>query len=140
MVKALNQFEIVDLSEATFVSDRGTHFLKSLKCFQAYSCVAHRLNNIVEHCFFVNEKNKNQEDSMDSVLGYEDNRVEEDIETLIDTTALNDVPRRALHILQNVIECKKLVKYVKQVSFHLYVCMNRYHFGKELNINKTFSV
>ena len=140
MVKALNQFEIVDLSEVTFVSNRGTNFLKALKRFQAYSCDAHRLNNIVKHCFFFNEKNKNQEDSMDSVLGYEDDKVEEDIETLIDTAALNYVPRTALHILQNVIECKKLVKYVKQVSFHLYVCMNRYYFGKELSINKIFSV
>ena len=140
MEKVLNRFEIVDLREVTVVSDRGTNFLKALKRFQAYSCVAHRLNNIVEHCFFVNEKNKNQEDSMDSVLGYKGNKVEEDIETLIDTTALNDVPRRALHILQNIIECKKLVKYVKQVSFHLYVYMNRYYFGKELSINKTFSV
>ena len=140
MENALNQFEIVDLSEVTFVSDRGTNFLKALKHFQAYSCVAHRLNNIVKHCFFVNEKSKNQEDSMDSVFGYEDNKVEEDIENSIDTTALNDVPRRALHILQNVIECKKLVKYVKQVSFHLYICMNRYYFVKELSINKIFSV
>ena len=140
MVKALNQFEIVDLSEVTFVSDRGTNFLKALKRFQAYSCVAHRLNNIVKHCFFVNEKNKNQEDSMDSHFGYKDNEVEENIETLIDTTALNDVPRKALHILQNIIGCKKLVKYVKQVSFHLYVYMNRYYFVKELSINKIFSV
>ena len=94
----------------------------------------------MKHCFFVNEKNKNQEDSMDSLLGYEDNQVEVDVETLIDTTAFNDVPRKALHILQNVIECKKLVKYVKQVSFHLCVYMNRYYFGKELSINKIFSV
>ena len=136
----MNQFKIVDLSEVTFVSDRGTNFLKALKRFQAYSCIAHRLNNIVKHCFFVNEKNKNQEDSMDSAFGYEDNKVEEDIETLIDTAALNDVPRRALHTRQNVIECKKLVKYVKQVSLHLYVGMNRYYFGKDLSINKIFSV
>ena len=136
----MNRFEIVDLSKVTFVSDRGANFLKVLKRSQAYSCVAHCLNNIVKHCFFVNEKNKIQADSMDSVFGYEDNEVEEGIETLIDTTALNDVPRKALHILQNVIECKKLVKYVKQISCHLYVYMNRYYFGKELSINKKFSV
>jgi hypothetical protein len=117
--KALSRFEIVDLSEVTFVSDRGANFLKALKCFQAYSCAAHRLNNIVKRCFFVNEKHKNQEDSMDNIFGDDDNEVEEDIEALIDVTTLNDVPRKALHILQNVIECKKLVKYVKQVSFHL---------------------
>ena len=76
---------------------------------------------------------------MNSVFAYEDNEVE-DIETLIDTTVLNDVPRKALHILQNVIECKKLVKYVKQMSFHVYVYMNRYYFVKELSINKIFSV
>ena len=57
---------------------------------------------------------------MNSVFDYE---VEEDIENSIDTTALNDVPRRVLHILQNVI---KFVKYVKQISFHLYNCMNKY--------------
>ena len=57
---------------------------------------------------------------MNSVFDYE---VEEDIENSIDTTALNDVPRRVLHILQNVI---KFVKYVKQISFHLYICMNKY--------------
>ena len=93
----------------------------------------------MKHCFFVNEKNKIQENSMDNDFGYEDNEIE-DIETLIDTTALNDVSRKALHIPQNVIECKKLVKYVKQVNFHLYVYMNRYYFGKELSINKIFSV
>ena len=58
-----------------------------------------------------------QENSMNSVFDYE---VEEDIENSIDTTALNDVPRRVLHILQNVI------KYVKQINFHLYICMNKY--------------
>ena len=77
---------------------------------------------------------------MDNVFDYEDNKIEEDIENLIDTTALNDVPRRILHTRQNVIECKKLVKYVKQVSLHLYVCMNRYYFGNELSRNKIFSV
>ena len=76
---------------------------------------------------------------MDSIFGYEDNEVE-DTETLIERSALNDVPRKALHILQNVIKCKKLVKYVKQVSFHLYVYMNRYYFGKELSISKIFPV
>ena len=78
MEKVLNRFEIVDLSEVTFVSDRGANFLKALKRFQAYSYVAYRLNNIVKRCFFVNEENKNKEDSMDSVVGYEDNEVEED--------------------------------------------------------------
>ena len=72
-------------------------------------------------------------------FGYEHNEVE-DIETLIDTIALNDAPRETLHILQNVIECNRLVKYVKQVSFHLYVYMNRYYSGKEWSINKIFSV
>ena len=33
---------------------------------------------------------------MDNVFDYDDNKVEEDIENLIDTTALNDVPRRTL--------------------------------------------
>ncbi len=125
MEKALERFEIFDLSEVTFVSDRGANFLKALKRFQAYSCAAHRLNNIVKRCFFVDEKNKNQEDAVDYDFAFEDDAVEEDIEALIDVTALNDVPKRALHVLHNVIECKKLVKYVKQVSFYLYIHMNR---------------
>jgi hypothetical protein len=122
----LNRFEIFDLSDITFVSDRGANFLKALKRFQAYSCAAHRLNNIVKKCFFVNEKNKNQEDDMAIVACDDIDFEEEDIEALIDITALTDVPRKALHILQNVIECKKLVRFVKQVSFHLYINMNKH--------------
>jgi len=83
----LNRFEIVDLSDITFVSDRGANFLKALKRFQAYSCAAHRLNNIVKKCFFVDEKNKNQEDDMAIVACDDTDFEEEDIEALIDITA-----------------------------------------------------
>ena len=120
----MSRFEIIDLAEVTFVSDRGANFLKALKRFQAYSCAAHRLNNIVKTCFFVNDKNKNQEDVLENVFG-NDTELEEDIEHLIDVTELNDIPRKALHVLHNIIECKKLVKYVKQVSFDLYVLINK---------------
>lgn len=122
MEKALQRFDIFDLSEVTFVSDRGANFLKALKRFRAYSCAAHRLNNIVKRCFFVEEKNKSPEDVTDSEFTFEDNTMEEeDIEALIDVTTLNDIPKRALHVLQNIIECKKLVKYVKQVNFYIYI-------------------
>ena len=94
----------------------------------------------MKHCFFVNEKSENQEDSMDSMFDYDDNEADEDIETSIDAPALNDITRKALHILQNVIECKKLVKYVKPVRFHLYVYMKRYYFSNELGIDKILSV
>ncbi|CAF1553129.1 unnamed protein product [Adineta ricciae] len=112
--KALSRFEIVDLADVTFVSDRGANFLKALKRFQAYSCAAHRLNNIVKKCFFVQEKNKNQEDVMENVFDGANTELEEDIEDLIDVTTLTDIPRKALHVLQNIIECKKLVTYVKK--------------------------
>ncbi|CAF4592158.1 unnamed protein product [Rotaria socialis] len=111
--KALSRFEIFDLHGITFVSDRGANFLKALKRFQAYSCAAHRLNNIVKRCFFVNEKSKKQDDLEENVFTNDD-ELEEDIEALIDVTALSDIPRKALHVLQNIIECKKLVKYVKK--------------------------
>ncbi len=123
MEKALSRFEIFDLHDITFVSDRGANFLKALKRFQAYSCAAHRLNNIVKCCFFVNEKNKKQDDLEENVFTNDD-ELEEDIEALIDVTALSDIPRKALHVLQNIIECKKLVKYIKKVSFDLYVLLN----------------
>ena len=73
-------------------------------------------------------------------LTNDDNEANEDIETSIDAPALNDIPRKALHVLQNVIECKKLVKYVKQVKFHLYVYMKRYYSSDKLGIDKIFSV
>ena len=123
MEKALSRFEIFDLHEITFVSDRGANFLKALKRFQAYSCAAHRLNNIVKCCFYVNEKNKKQDDLEENVFNNND-EVEEDIEALIDVTTLGDIPKKALHVLENIIECKKLVKYVKKVSFYLYVLMS----------------
>ncbi|CAF1430901.1 unnamed protein product [Adineta steineri] len=101
--KALSRFEIIDLHEITFVSDRGANFLKALKRFQAYSCAAHRLNNIVKCCFFVNEKNKKQDDLEENVFNNND-EVEEDIEALIDVTTLGDIPKKALQVLENIIE------------------------------------
>ncbi len=109
----------------TFVSDRGANFLKALKRFQAYSCAAHRLNNIVKRCFFVDEKKKTEDDAVDNDFIFQDDAVEEDIESLIDVNALSDIPRKALHVLHNIIECKKLVKYIKQVSSYLHMDMIR---------------
>jgi hypothetical protein len=60
----------------------------------------------VKQCFFVNEKNKNQEDDI-AIVASDDYNFQEYIEALIDITAVTDVPRKALHILQNMIECKK---------------------------------
>ncbi|UJR07168.1 hypothetical protein I4U23_011456 [Adineta vaga] len=95
--KALSRFEINDLSDITFVSDRDANFVKALKHFQAYSCAAHRLSNIV--------KNRDQEDYIDMVPSNDvDVGEEEDSESLINITTLAEVPRTALHILQNVIE------------------------------------
>lgn len=112
----MTRFEIFDLSDVTFVSDRGANFLKALKRFQAYSCAAHRLNNIVKRCFFCEEKHKEKQDILENEFVFEDKMEEEDIEALIDVNALKDVPKSALNILRNIIECRKLVKYVKQVS------------------------
>ncbi len=109
----------------TFVSGRGANFLKALKRFQAYSCAAHRLNNIVKRCFFVDEKKKTEDDAVDNDFIFQDDAVEEDIESLIDVNALSDIPRKALHVLHNIVECKKLVKYIKQVSFCLHMDMIR---------------
>ncbi|CAF1508392.1 unnamed protein product [Adineta ricciae] len=115
MGKALERFDIFDLTQVTFVSDRGANFVKALQHFQAYSCTAHRLNNIVKRCFFINEAKKNEEDSTSTEVSFDDNGPdEEDVDALIDINSLSDVPKKALYILQNVIECKKLVKYVKQ--------------------------
>ena len=115
MEKALSRFEIVDIADVTFVSDRGANFLKALKRFQAYSCAAHRLNNIVKKCFFVQDKIKSQENIMENVFATDNTELEEDMEDFIDVTSLADIPRKARHVLQNIIECKKLVTYVKHV-------------------------
>jgi hypothetical protein len=93
----LYRLEIVDLSEVIFVSDRDGNFLKALKDFQAYPCVAHRLNKIVKKRFSANEKNKNQEDDMVIVASVDIDFDEEYIEVLIDSTTDTDVPRKALH-------------------------------------------
>lgn len=119
----MERFEISDLSRVTFVSDRGANFLKALKDFQAYSCAAHRLNNIVKRCFFINDTTKNEDDSAENIGLFHEDSSDEDIESLIDVHSLDDVPKKALHILQNIIECKRLVKYVKQVSFHTLSCL-----------------
>lgn len=113
----MERFEIVDLSRVTFVSDRGANFLKALKDFQAYSCTAHRLNNIIKRCFFINDTKNPEEDAIGNDQVFDENSSDEDIDSLIDVHSINDVPKKGLHILQTIIECKKLVKYIKQVSF-----------------------
>lgn len=50
---------------------------------------------------------------------------EEDTESLIDITTITNLPRKALRILQNVTECRKLVCFVKKVSFRRYINNNR---------------
>jgi hypothetical protein len=53
MEEQLAQFDLVQhMNRITFVTDRGSNFLKAFKSHKAIRCVAHRLNNILKQCFY----------------------------------------------------------------------------------------
>jgi len=55
MEKQLAQFDLLQyMNDITFVTDRGSNFLKAFRSHKALYCVAHRLNNILKRCFYQN--------------------------------------------------------------------------------------
>lgn len=53
MVEQLAQFDLDRfMNQITFVTDRGSNFLKAFRSHKALFCVAHRLNNILKQSFY----------------------------------------------------------------------------------------
>ena len=42
------------MNDITFVTDRGSNFLKAFRSNKALFCTAHRLNNILKRCLYQN--------------------------------------------------------------------------------------
>lgn len=54
MENQLAQFNLDQrMNQITFVTDRGSNFLKAFRLHKALYCVAHRLNNILKRCFLL---------------------------------------------------------------------------------------
>jgi hypothetical protein len=101
----------------SFVSDRGSNFVKALRQFSAVWCLAHRLNNVLKLCFFTTatkaEKTKAIEDEQSS------DESDDEFGFLVTADCLTDLPKKALYVIRVVMECKALVKYVKKVRLFL---------------------
>ena len=46
------------MDKITFVTDRGSNFIKALMNFRVILCVAHRLNNVLKKTFFQESSKK----------------------------------------------------------------------------------
>ena len=46
------------MDDITYVTDRGSNFLKAFRLHKVLYCVAHRLNNILKRCFYQNPVKK----------------------------------------------------------------------------------
>jgi hypothetical protein len=87
--------------------------------FKLTRALFHRFNNIVKHC-----------------LPSEENANEEIIDEPTSLGALCNIQRESLEVLRIVIESKKLVKYVLQMSDVLFVTTNLINFESEkLSLN-----
>jgi hypothetical protein len=53
MENQLAQFDLDQhMDNITYVTDRGSNFLKAFRLHKVLFCVAHRLNNILKRCFY----------------------------------------------------------------------------------------
>ncbi|CAF1334764.1 unnamed protein product [Rotaria sordida] len=50
--KALEPYDISDLTKLSFISDRGTNLIKALQGYETLFCFPHRINNILKRAFF----------------------------------------------------------------------------------------
>ncbi|CAF1209747.1 unnamed protein product [Adineta ricciae] len=114
---ALAPFGLDNLHLLTFVSDRGSNFVKALKPYRSFFCLAHRLNNILKRAFYQNNLNKNKYNSNvsnqvnQSVVGEEsdgDGSDDDDDESSYSKAADEGIPEDALNVLKTIIECKNL--------------------------------
>lgn len=48
------------MDNITFVTDRGSNFIKAFRSNKVLLCVAHRMNNILKRCFYQNPAKKSQ--------------------------------------------------------------------------------
>ncbi|CAF1368898.1 unnamed protein product [Rotaria magnacalcarata] len=150
--KALEVFDLNDLSQLHFVTDRGPNLGKALKHYRSIYCYGHRLNNLLKRSFFqLNMKKRKNETAVTQVSVLQSNLTnkdsdfstsasEDDIESVLpiiknkkkttDTAAATSVssdPRKvqlagmnpAVHRdIETIINCKKLVKYVKKAGLN----------------------
>ncbi len=55
MENQLAQFDLDRyMDDITYVTDRGSNFIKAFRSHKVLYCVAHRLNNILKRCFYQN--------------------------------------------------------------------------------------
>ena len=55
MVNQLAEFGLDRyMDDITYVTDRGSNFIKAFRLHKVLYCVAHRLNNILKRCFYQN--------------------------------------------------------------------------------------
>lgn len=126
MRHALVPFGLENLNSVTFVSDQGSNFVKALKPYLSFFCLAHKLNNVLKHAFYQNSSKatkkvldmssaSNDIDADDDCDSDDDEQDCEDPKRL--PSIINEnIPNDARRILKTIIECKKLVKYVKKVD------------------------
>jgi hypothetical protein len=69
MEDQLAQFNLGQyMDNITFVTDRGSNFVKAFRTHKVLFCVAHRLNNILKRCFYQNPTKKKTTKSSDNFV------------------------------------------------------------------------
>ncbi|CAF1207983.1 unnamed protein product [Adineta ricciae] len=119
---ALTPFGLDNLQLLTFVSDRGSNFVKALKPFRYFFCFAHRLNNILKRAFFHNIlKKKKKTTTTSSNSSNETNAIileeesdnesgntDDEDEPCYSSATINEMSESALAVLKTISECKRL--------------------------------